>query len=517
MKRMRFLSLMIAALTLSACGSGSNDAGDPTVAERAAESMGGLDALQAVQTQMIVSSGQRFEAEQTVSPGGPSRNVSNFNVTLARDLNSGRFRFDWGWDISYPFVVQRQYADVVNGDQGFVDGQDSPASPLQAPMPSARVATISKLHKLSDPLLLIRSAVENPADVESRPDEIFQGRVHNVMALPDGFSPIRIFVDSETSLPSKADTFEDDPYYGDTLYEVIYDDWRQVGSVVLPFQLTHRLDGRTVHTEVRSSIQNNAALAANIFDIPPAMQVPFDANDALRGKRMSQWFLRRQVMGGPDYRDLSLNVVFTDIGQAAPGVFFVAGVSHNTLVVEMADHLIAVEAPLYEERSQAVIREAKARFPNKPFRFVVNTHFHIDHGGGIRAYASEGATVVVGEASRARFQEVFLEPHALRPDSLELNPRTVPIQGVLPGVPVTIASDGVRTVQVVPVASGHASDMVIAFIPEEGLVFESDLFSPTGDFTLTDLPPDLVAAFNQFGLAVRRIAGGHNSTGLLLP
>ena len=31
------------------------------------------------------------------------------------------------------------------------------------------------------------------------------------------------------------------------------------------------------------------------------------------------------------------------------------------------------------------------------FRYVVITHHHIDHSGGVRAYAAEGATVVVGK------------------------------------------------------------------------------------------------------------------------
>jgi glyoxylase-like metal-dependent hydrolase (beta-lactamase superfamily II) len=174
-----------------------------------------------------------------------------------------------------------------------------------------------------------------------------------------------------------------------------------------------------------------------------------------------------------------------------------------------------VEAPLYEERSQAVIAEAGSRVPFKSFRFVINTHFHHDHGGGIRAYAAEGATVVVGEASRQRFEDVLLEPHILNPDSLELNPQPVIIESVSPDAPV-ILSDGARSVEVYPVANAHSADMVIAYLPQERRVFVSELFSPTGDVSLADLPADLLAAVNRFGLVVERIVGGHGVVGSLV-
>jgi glyoxylase-like metal-dependent hydrolase (beta-lactamase superfamily II) len=178
---------------------------------------------------------------------------------------------------------------------------------------------------------------------------------------------------------------------------------------------------------------------------------------------------------------------------------------------------VAVEAPLDEARSQAVIAQAKIQLPGKPITFIVNTHFHLDHGGGIRAYAAEGATLVVGEASRQRFLQVLLAPHTLVPDALQLNPLTPAIQTVSTTAPVILTGTTTRTLEVYPVATGHSADMVIAYLPQEQIVFVSDLFSPAGDFTAADLPADLAAAFNLFGLNVQRIAGGHGTIGTLLP
>ena len=511
------LIIVIFSAALAACGSGGNSPGtanNPAVQiAQASDAMGGKAALEAVHSQAITASGQRFEAEQTFSPGDPPRTVSAFQLTLSQDLTNNRLRFDWVWNVVYPSTAQLRFSDVTDNNVGGILGQDSTASPAQAPMPSARLAVMRKMHRISSPLVLMRTANANPAAVTVLPDEAFQGKLHHVIAIPDTVSPIRVFIDPDIGLPAKADTIEDDPYYGDTLFEAIFADWRPVGAIMMPFTLTLRLQGITFHTETRSAIQNNLPLAADTFTIPAELQTAFNAADALRGERRSQWFFRRQALGLPGYADQSLTVQFN---QLVPGVFHVTGGTHNTLIVDMGDHLIAVEAPLDEARSQAVIAQAKALFPGKPIRYVVNTHFHLDHGGGIRAYAAEGATVVVGEASRQRFQAILLAPHTLVPDALQLNPRPPAIQSVGPAAPV-ILSGPTRTLGVYPVANSHSADMVIAHLPAEGIVFVSDLFSPAGDFTQAALPADLTAAFTRFGLTVQRIAGGHGTVGALLP
>jgi glyoxylase-like metal-dependent hydrolase (beta-lactamase superfamily II) len=49
-------------------------------------------------------------------------------------------------------------------------------------------------------------------------------------------------------------------------------------------------------------------------------------------------------------------------------------------------------------------------FPNKPIRYVVNTHNHFDHLGGIRTYVAEGATVVTEDGNKDFYQKVVLAP-----------------------------------------------------------------------------------------------------------
>ena len=92
--------------------------------------------------------------------------------------------------------------------------------------------------------------------------------------------------------------------------------------------------------------------------------------------------------------------------QLANGVHKITGSSHATIVVEMADQLIAIEGPLYEARTAPVVQAIKEQFADKPIRCVIPTHHHLDHAGGIRAFMATGATIVVPFSAKEFYTRV---------------------------------------------------------------------------------------------------------------
>ena len=71
----------------------------------------------------------------------------------------------------------------------------------------------------------------------------------------------------------------------------------------------------------------------------------------------------------------------------------------------------------------AVIGEVKKLVPNKPIKYLVNTHHHFDHASGVRTYAAEGVTIVTHEVNRPYFERAALNSWTLAPDRLAKSKR----------------------------------------------------------------------------------------------
>ena len=75
----------------------------------------------------------------------------------------------------------------------------------------------------------------------------------------------------------------------------------------------------------------------------------------------------------------------------ADGVWFLGGGSHNSLVVEFPTYVArSSKARWAMPARDAVMADAKKLVPNKPIKYLINTHHHFDHLGGVRAYVAAG-------------------------------------------------------------------------------------------------------------------------------
>ncbi len=72
-----------------------------------------------------------------------------------------------------------------------------------------------------------------------------------------------------------------------------------------------------------------------------------------------------------------------------------------------------LEAGQSEARALAYIAEAKKLIPNKPIRYVMNTHAHSDHTGGLPALVAEGATIVTQKNNETFFERALNTPRTL--------------------------------------------------------------------------------------------------------
>ena len=164
----------------------------------------------------------------------------------------------------------------------------------------------------------------------------------------------------------------------------------------------------------------------------------------------------------------------------ANGVYLLGGASHNSVAVEFDDFVAVVEAPLDENRNLAVIEEIVRLVPDKPIRFLVNTHQHHDHIGGLRTYMHIGATIITHWRNFDFYTRDVLNyaPRTLDPDMLSLWPPTELAEGYqYERVSENyVLSDGIRSMHIYYVHPlGHVEGMLMAYLPTEKIVIEADL------------------------------------------
>lgn len=480
--------------------------------KRMAKSMGGFEKILALQGLEFMSKGSRFEPEQSDMPGGEFVHVVDYDYRLNYGLGKQLLRTEWINDVKYPFIEQRQFTEVINGKHGAVFGFDTVIAPAQAPMLSTRIGARVKQNLVSSPLALIHYASQHADQVKFLGIKEFNHRPHQVISLPGWDQPIRLFIDIDSKLPSKAETLEDDTIYGDANWEIVFSGWTRVNGIKVPSKLTHKLNGRTINSEVRDSINLTRTLNSELFTVPVELLAEFNLDQFAWGIRASQWFNRFLSIGIPfdlDQRtEASVQLV-----EVAPKVFHILGFTHNSMIIEMSDYLIVVEAPLYEDRTQAILSTIKQRWPAKPIKYVVVSHFHNDHIGGIRGYGDIGATLIVGEGTKDHYEAIFEAPHTVYPDAYAAHEGDVEIETVEAGKDLVL-TDGTRNVRIFDVANRHAIGTLIPFVEDAKLVFVSDLYSP--EFFPNAIPQlflswsiDLLAALQPNDRGIEWLVGGH--------
>ncbi len=268
---------------------------------------------------------------------------------------------------------------------------------------------------------------------------------------------------TEQNVVERVQTWLPNPVVGDMYWETVYTDYQDIGGAQFPMRWHQHQDFDD------GAHEPNVSGGDHAFGLETITDVRINVDGA--GLTVPD------VVGSA-----TVPRVLVETERVADGVWLIGGGSHNSVAVEFQDHMAVIEAPLDEERSLAVIEEVMRLAPDKPIRFIVNTHHHWDHLGGLRTYVHEGATVITHEGNRPYYQEVLRAgPWLLEPDRFSLYPPEEWSEGYIYETvrEKYILGDDARLVELHHVQGlDHAAGMLIAYFPKEKLVVEADLYTP---------------------------------------
>jgi glyoxylase-like metal-dependent hydrolase (beta-lactamase superfamily II) len=444
------------ALACSSCGADSLNA--------AADNLGVEDvtSIRFDGTGANYSLGQPYIAGQE----WPQVNIVSYDAVV--DYASGTMQIDMVREQPQPeppgggvrFAGQQRQTQLVSGASAWnqpppaADGSQPDAQP-QAPAVAAERA----LQIWTTPHGFVKAALENGATVTEG-----EAGAEVAFTLASGHRVVgTINANGEVE---RVQTWVDNPVLGDMLVETTYSDYQDFEGVRFPTRIMQSQGGHpALDLTIRTVTANQA----------PAVSVP--ANVA----------------------GFQPQPVATTTEQVAPGVFYIKGGSHHSVAIEMADHIVVVEGPQTEERGLAVIAAAKAAIPNKPIRYVVNTHVHFDHSGGLRPFVAEGATVVTHESNETFFRDAWSAPRTLNADGYAEANALPSFEAIGDAGQMT---DGRRVIQYHRIQeSPHTTGFLMVWLPAERILIEADAYTPAA--AGAPVPPPNANTVNLFDNVTR--------------
>jgi glyoxylase-like metal-dependent hydrolase (beta-lactamase superfamily II) len=273
----------------------------------------------------------------------------------------------------------------------------------------------------------------------------------------------------------RVESVQPSPVMGDTMTTTWYSNYRSFNGVQFPMKIRQNMGGHEVFD-------------LNVSDVKPNVAVNIETPALVSA------FAERAVSE-----------------KVADGVWFIGGGSHNSVAIEMADHIILVESPLYDGRANVVLAEVQKLSP-KPVRYAVNSHHHFDHAGGLRTAAAAGAEIVGSAMARPYFERIMANANTVAPDALARSGRRATVSAI---DGKRVFSDGKRNVEVYFIeGSIHASGFNMVYLPAEKLLIEADAYTPGAPNTptparLNDNTVNLVQNMDRLKLVVDRILPLH--------
>ena len=453
------------------------------------QALGGVDTFRRIDDISLKYASKSFQQGQSANPDasydvGEEQGLRVIDLRGARSYRETKIAFRGGSSYWGRQVVKNKEAFILDVNQNVV-----------YPIAPAAIAGSARAAQRRIPHLLLQMALTRAGTLRSLGDTAYDGRSHHAITFSDVVgTQTALYFDARTRLLTKFETLGDDPLLGDVLAETIFADYRDVEGLKVPFKIIVKYAGEVVSDQSYTEIKVNTHPDDQFFAMP------------------------KGGMNGPEI----LGPLSPTIRKLAPDVYFVNGISggdvwfYSQLFVVFNDYVLVVESPLSDDISKAVIAKIEETAPGKPIKYLVPTHYHTDHLGGIRGYIAKGATVVTTPGNRSLITKIAATPHTIRPDSLSLSPGKAEIETF---TNKRVFSDGQHQVELYNVGPNpHADEIVVVYLPKEKILFVSDLTMTriTGPFPplrATDL--DFAQKIRKLDLQIETIANGHGWIGTM--
>jgi glyoxylase-like metal-dependent hydrolase (beta-lactamase superfamily II) len=289
---------------------------------------------------------------------------------------------------------------------------------------------------------------------------------------------------NEQNLIAKVETWVEHPIFGDMHVEVMYTNYQDMNGLKVPTMTRMRQQGMETFVLTTTAARGN----------------PTNLNDLMTGPVPGAPVVAPRAGGPPAAPQAAASEKLAD------GVYRITG-GYVSLAVEFKDHVVVLEGGQNEARGLAIIAETKRLFPSKRIKYVVLTHPHFDHAGGLPPFVAEGVTLLVDDNSKFFVEASLSQPRTLVGDTLGKAKKKPKVEGVIDKM---VLQDETRTLELHHVKDlEHSDAMLIAFLPKEKILFTADFNIPAPGQPVSPSIATLIANIERLRLDFDRYVTVH--------
>ena len=259
------------------------------------------------------------------------------------------------------------------------------------------------------------------------------------------------------NLVTKVETKVEHAVAGDLAVEFEYSNYQNMNGVQVPTRVVQRQAGMPTFDATITAATPNPGNLAQLLTVPPA-----PGRGGAPGGGGAAAPAAQQAPAAPPVEKLG------------EGVFKIGG-NYTSLAIDMGDHILVVESGQNDARGTAVMAAAKQAIPNKRIRYVVNSHPHFDHAGGLAAAVAEGTTILTHRNSEPVLERLLAGPRTLTTDSLSkvMNRRRNVVEGV-DDRNIRKGTNG-KVVELHRIPNEHSDGLIAVYLPAEKVLWSADV------------------------------------------
>jgi glyoxylase-like metal-dependent hydrolase (beta-lactamase superfamily II) len=424
--------------------------------DAAIEAHGGEDLTNNLHTLIIETSTKNYSVDQSRGTEAPWDTSVNESVD-AIDLDNSIFvnlaaGSGGGFEFNNGTIINGDDSYQLNFRAGTVSGIAEPDYDTTSG-PFVRVT----------PALLLRTLKDREANAHFLGETSIDDVDYNIVGFSMTVGPaISLYFEKDTNLLRRSERV----FPGFGLVEYRFDDYVDKNGVIYNQSFTLYLNGDVNLERDITSVKVNEPLDG-LLEVPTALvSIPEQQPDPLSRQELDD------------------------------GVWLIGGNGTYAMFVDMGDYIFAAGGTAGIPDRIESLREAVG---DKPIRYGMLTHHHFDHVLGVAAYEDEGATVIAATAHERIARRAAADGERLKLELVDER-RIIEAEG--------------RRIEIIDIGpTAHTEHLLVAWLPEEGILFEADHFAMP---RVGPIPPAVTStktfaeALARQGLSVKRIVSAHS-------